>query len=125
MKVVIVGGRHEADYIISMYNNKKNDLIVINQDEDVCRYLSAQNNIPVMRGISTRQSDLHLAGAENADSILITMSFIVPKISLIVETISPSLLVHFLISSKSADKLFIFPICTSSFLQFFDINGLY
>ena len=67
MKVVIVGGRHEADYIISMYNNKKNDLIVINQDEDVCRYLSAQNNIPVMRGISTRQSDLHLAGAENAD----------------------------------------------------------
>lgn len=67
MKIVIVDGRHEADYIISMYNNKKNDLIVINQDEDVCRYLSNQNNIPVMRGNPTRMSDLHLAGAENAD----------------------------------------------------------
>ena len=50
---------------------------------------------------------------------------IVNVISLIVETISLSLLVHFLTSSKSADKLFIFPIGTSSFLQFFDINGLY
>ena len=67
MKIVIVDGKHEADYIISRYNNRKNDLIVINQDEDTCRYLSAQNNIPVMRGNPTRMSDLHLAGAENAD----------------------------------------------------------
>ena len=67
MKIVIVDGKHEADYIISMYNNRKNDLIVINQDEDTCRYLSAQNTIPVMRGNPTRMSDLQLAGAENAD----------------------------------------------------------
>ena len=67
MKIVIADGRHEADYIISMYNNRKNDLIIINQDEDICRYLSAQNNIPVMRGNPTRMGDLQLAGAENAD----------------------------------------------------------
>ena len=67
MKIVIVDGKHEADYIISMYNNRKNDIIVINQDEDTCRFLSTQNNIPVMRGNPTRISDLQLAGAENAD----------------------------------------------------------
>ena len=67
MKIVIADGRHEADYIISMYNTKKNDLIVINPDEDICRYLSASNHIPVMRGIPTRESDLRMAGAENAD----------------------------------------------------------
>ena len=67
MKIVIADGKHEADYIISMYNNRKNDIIVINQDEDTCRFLSTQNNIPVMRGNPTRISDLQLAGAENAD----------------------------------------------------------
>ena len=67
MKIVIADGKHEADYIISMYNNKKNDLIIINPDEDVCRYLSSSNNLPVMRGNPTRESDLRLAGAEDAD----------------------------------------------------------
>jgi len=73
MKVVIADGFHEADYIISLFNTKLNDLVVINEDEDVCRYLSSSNDIPVMKGRCTRASDLKEAGAENCD-IFIALS---------------------------------------------------
>ncbi len=67
MKIVIADGMHEADYIISLFNNKQNELIVINEDEDTCKYLSLNNDIPVMRGRCTRENELREAGAENAD----------------------------------------------------------
>ena len=67
MKVVIADGFHEADYIVGLYNNKRNDLVVINEIEDVCRYLSLNNEIPVMRARSTREDELKEAGAENCD----------------------------------------------------------
>ena len=67
MKIVRADGLHEADYIIKTYNSKRNDLIVINEDYDACKYLSANNAISVMQGKSTRESDLREAGAENAD----------------------------------------------------------
>ena len=65
MKVVIANGFHEADYIISLFNTRHNDLIVLNDDEYVCQYLSLKNDIPVMRGKATRKTDLKEAGAEN------------------------------------------------------------
>ena len=65
MKIVIADGFHEADYIISLFNTKFNDLVVINEDEDVCRYLSESNDIPVMHGRCTRANELKEAGAEN------------------------------------------------------------
>ena len=67
MKVVIADGFHEADYIVGLYNNKRNDLVVINEIEDVCHYLSLNNEIPVMRARSTREDELKEAGAENCD----------------------------------------------------------
>ena len=67
MKVVIANGFHEADYIISLFNTRHNDLIVLNDDEYVCQYLSLKNDIPVMRGKATRKTDLKEAGAENCD----------------------------------------------------------
>ena len=67
MKIVVADGFHEADYIISMFNTKYNDLVVLNENEDICHYLSLNNEIPVMRGRCTRESDLREAGAENCD----------------------------------------------------------
>ncbi len=67
MKIVIADGFHEADYLIGLFNNRKNDMVVINEDEDICRYLSVNNDLPVVRGRCTRQSDLIEAGAENCD----------------------------------------------------------
>ena len=67
MKIVIANGKHSADYIIHKYHNRYNDLIVINNLEESCRYLSMNNDIPVMYGQATRESDLREAGTENAD----------------------------------------------------------
>ena len=67
MKIVIADGMHEADYIISLFNTKDNDLVLINEDEDACKYLSLNNDLPVMFGKCTRESDLKEAGAENCD----------------------------------------------------------
>ncbi|MBR5342169.1 MAG: TrkA family potassium uptake protein [Erysipelotrichaceae bacterium] len=67
MKIVIADGNHEADYIISLFNTKINDLVVINEDPDVCHYLSLMNDVPVMRGRCTRENELRMAGAENCD----------------------------------------------------------
>ena len=67
MKIVIADGFHEADYIISLFNTKVNDLVVINENEDICHYLSLYNDIPVMTGHCTKESDLKEAGAEDCD----------------------------------------------------------
>ena len=67
MKIVIADGYQAADYIIGMYNKKGNELIVINQSEEVCKYLSSNHNIPVIQAKSTRESDMRSAGAEDAD----------------------------------------------------------
>ena len=57
MKVVIADGRHEADYLISVYKSKKNNLIVINNDQNFCEYLSKKNRINIFKGntVSLRQ----------------------------------------------------------------------
>lgn len=70
MKVVIADGMHEADYIISLFNNRYNELIVINEDEYACKYLSLKNDIPVMKGRCTRENELKDAGAQNCDLFL-------------------------------------------------------
>lgn len=67
MKIVITDGMHEADYIISKYKNGNNDLIIINNSPQACKYLSSRNGLPVMLGKATRERDLIDAGAENAD----------------------------------------------------------
>ena len=67
MKIVIANGNNQADYIISKYNTRVNDLIVINEDEEVCKRLSMQNGISVNIGDATKEGDLRDAGAEDAD----------------------------------------------------------
>ena len=67
MKIVRANGEHEADYIINMFNDKNNELIVINSDENVCHFLSQANNIPVFNGKPTKISNLKEADIDNAD----------------------------------------------------------
>ena len=73
MKVVIADGFHEADYIISLFNTKKNLLLVLNEDEDVCKYLSLNHDIPVMKARCTREGELREAGCEDCD-LFITLA---------------------------------------------------
>ena len=43
MKVLITGGRNEADFVIKMFKEEKNQIIVVNGDKDFCKYLSKEN----------------------------------------------------------------------------------
>ncbi|MFA6624155.1 MAG: NAD-binding protein [Bacilli bacterium] len=67
MTIVIANGGHEADYIIKMFNNKKNKIIVINSDEGMCSYLATSDKISVIHGNPTKKYDLSVANIDNAD----------------------------------------------------------
>ena len=40
MKIVVAGGRNEADFLIGMLKIGKHKLIVINEDRSYCEHLS-------------------------------------------------------------------------------------
>ncbi len=54
MKIVIAGGKHEADFIVSKLKKEHHQLIVINQDRDFATYISANNDIDVFPGDPTK-----------------------------------------------------------------------
>lgn len=73
MKITIANGGHEADFIIKMFRSRKNDVIVINSDSNLCSYLSASNKIPVINGNPTKKYDLSIAQIQKSD-IFIALS---------------------------------------------------
>lgn len=66
MKIVVANGRHAADYVISIFKNK-HQLVVINQNRENVHYLSEKNNIPVFFGEPHRKYVLQEANARDAD----------------------------------------------------------
>ena len=70
MKIVIAGGKHEADFIVSKLKKEHHQLIVINQDRDFATYISANNDIDVFPGDPTKAYTLSDAEAQNADVLL-------------------------------------------------------
>ena len=67
MKVVIAGGTSQAEFIISMFKGKKNELIVINPDDRVADTLVKRCRVPVYKGQPWRKFVLEEAGAYDAD----------------------------------------------------------
>ena len=71
MRIVITGGKHEADFIVSMLKEEHvHQLIVINQDRDFAEYISTKNDIPVFPGDPTKAYCLSDAEADHADVLL-------------------------------------------------------
>lgn len=70
MKIVITGGKHESDYIISMLKKENHQLIVINDDEGFAEYISSHNDIDVFPGDPSKAYVLQDAEAQNADVLL-------------------------------------------------------
>lgn len=67
MKIIIVNGKHEADYVIKTFQTKKNDLIIINKDKDICDFLSFENKLDVYFGDATKEYTLQDNSIEKAD----------------------------------------------------------
>lgn len=70
MKIVIAGGSHEADFIIRMFKEAKHRLVVINADQKLCTYLSAQNGLAVYNGEPTKPYVFDEADAANSDVLV-------------------------------------------------------
>lgn len=73
MKIVVAGGRHEADFIVKMFKEDHHELIVINQDRAFAEYISSSNNVPVFPGDPTKAYVMGDASINGAD-VLIALS---------------------------------------------------
>jgi len=70
MKIVITGGKHEADFIVKMLKQEHHQLIIINSDREFADYISGNNDIPVFPGDPTKAYVLSDAEAHNADVLI-------------------------------------------------------
>ncbi|MFA7417143.1 MAG: TrkA family potassium uptake protein [Acholeplasma sp.] len=73
MKIVIVDGRQEANYIINSFKKNKNVLKVINDDLFYSEYISKSNNIEVFHGDATKKYMFEISNIMDYD-LLISLS---------------------------------------------------
>lgn len=71
MKIVLCGGHNEADFLIRMFRkNRRNKLVVVNEDVEECKRLSDRHNLPVYCGNPSKAYALRDAGADGADVVI-------------------------------------------------------
>lgn len=70
MKIVIAGGKNEADFLIGSLLQKKHALMVINDDQGFCNYLSQRHKLPVFHGDPGKIYTLEDAGLRGYDIII-------------------------------------------------------
>jgi len=73
MRIVIAGGKHQADFLIKMFLADKHDITVINKDEVFSNYISTENDIPVFQSDPSKAYALSDAAIDHSD-ILIALS---------------------------------------------------
>jgi len=73
MKIVIVEGSSQADFLLKIFKSKKCRLIVINSDKNTCEYLKNHSDIPIFYGDPTKNYVLEEADVKEAD-IFISLS---------------------------------------------------
>ncbi|MEG1527556.1 MAG: NAD-binding protein [Clostridia bacterium] len=70
MKIVIAGGNHEADYIVKMFKQDNNKLVIVNQDQTYCEYISKNNKIDCICGNPSSKRILDEIHIENFDLLI-------------------------------------------------------
>lgn len=70
MKIVIAGGREEADFLIGSLLSKKNKVKVINEDKNYSKYLAEKHNISVLNGDASKEYILEDADVFNYDVLI-------------------------------------------------------
>lgn len=70
MKIVVAGGREEADFLIGSLLSKKNKVKVINEDKNYSKYLAEKHNISVLNGDSSKEYILEDANVFNYDVLI-------------------------------------------------------
>lgn len=75
MRVVIVGGRTRADYLMSALAESANTVVIINDDRRFCEYLSSRHEGTVVWGDGTKLSVLEEADVAGFDAIIALTGF--------------------------------------------------
>lgn len=70
MKIVIAGGRNKADFLIRSLLEKDHTLIIINDEEAYCMYLSEKYTLPVIMGNPCKRYVLEEADIQDADVLI-------------------------------------------------------
>ena len=72
MKIVVAGGRNKADFLIGSLLEKQHEVIVINDEESYCAYLSEKYNIPILEEADIEDADILIAlRPSDADNLTI------------------------------------------------------
>lgn len=70
MRIVVAGGRTQADFLIGTLVKKKHKLIVINDDKSYCEYLTNTHKTPVFLGDPSKFFVLNEAGIQGYDVLV-------------------------------------------------------
>ncbi len=70
MKILIVGGRKEADYVIRSFAKDHNKIVVINGDSSEAKLLAEQNGVDVILSEPTKLFSLEIADVLNFDLVI-------------------------------------------------------
>lgn len=70
MKICIAGGGYNAAYVVSLFKDSKDTIVIINGDEKVCKYIADVTNLPVECNNPTKVFAFEEAGVHNFDLIV-------------------------------------------------------
>lgn len=70
MRIVIAGGRTQADFLIDTLKAKRNKLVVINEDEQYANHLATTHKVPIFVGDPSKYFVLDEAGIQNFDVLV-------------------------------------------------------
>jgi trk system potassium uptake protein len=70
MRILIAGGRTQADFLIGQLKQKKHKLVVINEDPVYADHLAATHQIPIICGDSSKYFILEEAGIQDFDVVV-------------------------------------------------------
>ena len=70
MKICIAGGGYNAAYVVSLFKDSKDHLVIINGDLDVCKYIAKATNLPVEHNNPTKVYAFDEAGVKDFDLIV-------------------------------------------------------
>lgn len=70
MKIFIVGVDSQADFVVSSFKGKGNQLVIMNEDKEVAKTISEDNGVDVLTSPATKTFSLEEAEIEDFDLVV-------------------------------------------------------
>ena len=71
MNILICGGRQQADYVLSVFASKRNNrIVVMNEDDRIAERISEHYDLPVISSDPTKRYSFEIADITNFDLVI-------------------------------------------------------